>query len=595
MNEINLFLMYYLSMIEIYKKKFFKYFISDKKSFWKYFSLSFFVGLVELFGVALTYPFVNSLISNQGDFNLKTIILGTTIIVAFLAKNVFMIFYSSLQANFVRNSEASINKKFIKYFIYSNYQNVASMTFNQKTQFTRLIIPNTINNYLLRLLNLNVNIFIFVLITAFLFIKFFIATLITLLCSLLLLFSQALFFKLKTKKLASKIEKVNEAVGQAHNEALMNLKNIKILQKEDYFYKKYCDKLDEANEVAKQTLFYNTIPPYITEPLIIILLMLLLVIITMQNLNSPNELVASYALIVSAIFRLAPTLSRIQVNLTGINTCLPMVETLIEAYERFGLDNLPENPYIEKVNPFKNSIKLNDVYFSYSDKDVLKAVSIEINKGEFLGIAGMTGSGKTTLIDILSGVLNIKSGELYLDGKFINDTKMPPLKIGYIPQDYTIIKGSIRENVALGEANIQDEKVIDALKKAQLYEFIEKEFKEGIYAKPFVDSVGFSQGQKQRLIIARALYFNPDIIILDEATSSLDLKTEDEFCSVLNELRGEKTIIAIAHRLSTIKNADRIIFMKAGKVDSIGTFDALYSSNSEFKELVELNSTNPIH
>ena len=191
--------------------------------------------------------------------------------------------------------------------------------------------------------------------------------------------------------------------------------------------------------------------------------------------------------------------------------------------------------------------------------------------------------------------MRIKSGEIYIDNKFINTNKMPRLKIGYIPQEYSVIPMSFRENVALGEENINDDIVIESLKKAQLYDFIIENYKEGIYANPFVDSTGLSLGQKQRLAIARALYLNPDIIILDEATSSLDLKTEDEICDVLNKLKGEKTIIAIAHRLSTIKNADYVVFLQNQMKYTVGTFSELTTGNSDFQELVKLNSTDSIH
>ena len=117
-----------------------------------------------------------------------------------------------------------------------------------------------------------------------------------------------------------------------------------------------------------------------------------------------------------------------------------------------------------------------------------------------------------------------------------------------------------------------------------------RENPEGIYANPFVDSTGFSQGQKQRLAIARALYSEPDILIMDEATSSLDLKTEDELCIVLNSLKGNMTIIAIAHRLSTIKNADKIVFIKNAEIIDIAAFDNLVKQNSDFKTLVELGT-----
>jgi len=138
-----------------------------------------------------------------------------------------------------------------------------------------------------------------------------------------------------------------------------------------------------------------------------------------------------------------------------------------------------------------------------------------------------------------------------------------------------LIKGNIRENIAFGNSVINDNLVIDALKKAQLFDFITKNYSEGIYANPFVDSIGFSQGQKQRLAIARALYLNPDILILDEATSSLDLKTENEICKVLKDLKGNVTTIVIAHRLSTIKDADKIIFMEDGNVQLLKSFNEL--------------------
>ena len=179
-----------------------------------------------------------------------------------------------------------------------------------------------------------------------------------------------------------------------------------------------------------------------------------------------------------------------------------------------------------------------------------------------------------------------EKGVFLVDGKAING----PLKIGYIPQEFNLIEGSIKKNVMFGSSVEDDEKVIDALKKAQLYDYIIANYKEGINANPFVDSTGFSQGQKQRLIIARALYSNPDILIMDEATSSLDLKTEDEICNVLKNLKGKMTIIAIAHRLSTIKYTDKIIFMKNAAIEDIAAFDELLNKNQDFKELVRIAS-----
>lgn len=567
--------------------KFFKYFIDDKRSFFKYFILSFFVGILELFGVALTYPFIMRILNSDGIDKVSAII-GGLIITAFIAKNIFMIFYNSLQADFTKKCEAEINKKFMLYFLYGDYQTTSNISFAKKTQAIGFLSANAVNNFLLRILNLNVNIFIFVLITAFLFIKFFAATAITLTASLILLFSQAAFFKFKTAEISQKLNKSNEELNRAANEAMLNIKNIKIANSESYFFEKYSQKTEDFKNISKELLFYNSIPPYVTEPFIIIILLILLAVISIQNISQTTSLIASYALIVSAVFRLAPTISRIQVNLTGINTSLAQVKELIEYYERFSLNKFKptEKKYIE----FKDSIELKDVCFAYSDKLVLKDINLKINKGDFIGIAGTSGNGKTTLVDIISGLLKIKTGELFIDGNFIRGTQFPPLKIGYIPQNVTITSASIRENVAFGSNEIDDDKVIEALKQAQLYDFIIENFQEGIYAKPFVDSTGFSEGQKQRIAIARALYLNPDILILDEATSSLDIKTESEILNVLDNLKNDKTIIAIAHRINTLKNCKKIILIKNSTLTDSGTFEELLEKNADFQKLVRLNN-----
>lgn len=572
--------------------KIFRYFIDDKKSFFKYFFLSFPVGLLELSGVALTYPFINKILAENG-VSRQTVLLGGLIISAFLAKNIFMILYSSLQSKFIKDCELSIDNKFINYFINGDYAAVSRIPFAKKMQVYTFLTPNLINNYLMRVLNLNVNIFVFILISSLLVVKFFTATLITLFCALILLSAQTIFFKTKTNKVSSALGKSGEEAMQAISEPLLNLKSIRVMNAGSNFFERYLQKTEALKKHAAEMLFYNTIPPFVTEPFIIILLLILLTVISVQNITNSSELVACYALVISAIFRLAPTISKIQVNLTGIQTAMPLVQELTELYEQYGINNFKQKE--ETVYSFNDSIELNDISFAYDNKLILNHVNLKIKKGEFIGIAGSSGVGKTTLADIIAGLLKIRTGEIYIDNKFINSTKMPALKIGYIPQEYSILAASIRENVAMNDKDIDDNKVIEALKKARLYDFIEENYNDGIYASPFVDNNGFSQGQKQRLAIARALYRDPDVIILDEATSSLDLKTEDEICNILNSLKGEKTIIAIAHRLSTIKSANRIIFMKDSTINDIGSFEKLYQTNIYFKELVQLNNPNFIH
>lgn len=550
-------------------KQFFYYFGKNKRAFAAYSFFSFIVGTLELFGVALTYPFVLKLLSKQ-----NSLALGLAIVSLFLAKNIFMICYTYLQAKFTKDVETEVNLSFMKYFLSAPYQETSKISFAKKCNILGFLVPNVINNFIMRLLNLNVNFFIFGLISIFLVIKFPIASVITIVCAFALISVQNSFFKPRLEEISKKISKSSVIFNQRSNEALLNIKSVKISNNEKFFFDNYKTAMMNFYKNGTETLFLNSIPPYVTEPFIIILLFVLLAIISIQNYSEPDKLVASFALIVSAIFRLAPTIARIQVNLNGINSAMPIVEELLSICKELNINNVQDLKEKE-FSKFTSLIELKNINFAYEkDKPVLKNINLKINKGEFVGIAGLSGVGKTTLIDIISGLYKPGSGEIFIDGSPFK----APLKIGYIPQEINIINASIRENVAFGNPDIDDERVIDALKKAQLNDYTDL-----IY-----DTPGLSQGQKQRLAIARALYTNPDILILDEATSSLDLKTEDEICSVLNSLKGEKTIIAVAHRLSTIKSADKIIFMKNAEITGIAAFNELVNTNPDFKELVNL-------
>ena len=573
-------------IIECYKK-FFLYFNRNKKNFIKYSVLSFFVGILEFFGVALTYPFVMKLlVEKPTNAFYSPIFIGIFIVILFLLKNLFMIYYSFLQSNLIKDIEKEVNLKFVNCFLGKSYQEVSKISFSEKNNILNFLVPNTINNFILRLLNLNVNMFIFIFLLLLLIIKFPIAMFVTLVFALILICVQNKVYKPALEEIAQKSNNTSANFIQKENEILLNIKSLKISHNENFFFQNYVNAIDDFFKICVKSSFMNAIPPYVIEPFVIILLFILLSIITLQNYTEPNKLIASIAIIVSAIFRLAPTISRIQVNLNGINSALVNVEKLLNWCESLNLNNITPLKESEFAT-FEHSLELKNVYFEYENlKPVLKNINLTINKGEFVGIAGLSGCGKTTLIDIISSLLKPISGEFLVDDK----TKVLPLKIGYVPQEIFLINGNIRENVAFGYGEIEDAKVVKALKSAQLFDFIVANYPEGIYANPFVDATGFSQGQKQRLAIARALYSEPDILMLDEATSALDLKTEDEICADLLRLHGKMTIIAIAHRLSTIKAADKIVFMKNSEIVDISEFNDLVENNADFRELVRLAS-----
>ena len=241
---------------------------------------------------------------------------------------------------------------------------------------------------------------------------------------------------------------------------------------------------------------------------------------------------------------------------------------------------------------FEEKILVKQMSYSYDKKEnVLNNVNLSIKKGEFIGIVGLSGAGKSTFVDCLLGLLDYK-GSISVDNEILNYENFQKFRniIGYVPQKICTVEGDIYANVAWGieRKDIDKEKVDKVLKEAQLYDQL-KQTENGLEIELKQDGTGLSGGQMQRIGIARALYRDPEIIILDEATANLDVKIENKLTDILANLKGQKTIIAIAHRLSTLVNCDRIAYIKDGTIVDVGTFKDLASKYSDFKEIVKLS------
>ncbi len=302
-------------MILRYFYKFFAYFRDEKRFFLNFAFLSLIAGLLELFGVALTYPFVLKIILNsKSEESITVLLIGIGIVLLFLIKNVFMIFYTYLQTRYTNQFESKIKIKFMEYFLTSQYQNAAQIPFALKNKIFSYLIPTVTNNYIFRLLNLCVNLVIFTLITVLLAVKFPVAAFCAIICILILLKTQDFVYKPLVKKASEKVNALSLKTHQAFNEILIDLKSIKVSNNEKYFYNRFKSTTNDYHENYSGMSFLNIVPPYVTEPFIIIMLFIFLAIISFQSLSSPEKLVASFALIVSAIFRLAPAISRLHGN-----------------------------------------------------------------------------------------------------------------------------------------------------------------------------------------------------------------------------------------------------------------------------------------
>lgn len=561
-------------------------------------------GILELTGVALIYPFT-ILIMNPNSIGkylpnlrlgnpiLTGLLIGLCVLLIFIGKNLFMILVQYIQNKFICNWKKDIAEKFMEYYLYAPYKAILSSSQSDKIYDIETLCSVAVDGFVMRGLNLVTNIIITAMIIGLLFIKFPIPALGTVIFVTVTMYLQNKYFKKRSNTLASTMEKINKKHNDTILENISNIKELKILSAEDTFFEKY--QIIEKSYRKTQELqgFYNAIPPYLVEMLVVLALLILACIISIQSPNDNSKLMASFAIIVASIFRIAPALNRIQSSIININASRNFVKRINEKYEKYDFDHFKkENLQSEGILGFHDKIELKNICFSYnSNKQVLKNISITINKGDFVGIIGLSGAGKSTLADILTGLLPADSGEIIVDNTELSQKNFQKFRrmLGYVPQQINILDKSIKENVAWGCKEINDSKVVNALKSAQLYNVIE-EYPQGIDSNIIVGSNGLSQGQKQRLAIARALYRDPQIIILDEATSALDVQIEHEITEMLKEISSTKTIIAIAHRLSTLKACNKLIYMKNGTIVDVGTFAGLSEKYEEFENLIKLSS-----
>ena len=241
-----------------------------------------------------------------------------------------------------------------------------------------------------------------------------------------------------------------------------------------------------------------------------------------------------------------------------------------------------------EVNDLKNSLSFDNVSFSYGDeKDkVLSNINFQINKGEILALVGPSGAGKSTLVDLIPRFYDTLDGSIKIDGKDIKKLKINSLRslMGIVTQETFLFDDSVRANIAYGLENIPDDKIKDAAIAANAHEFI-KELPDGYNTMIGERGVSLSGGQKQRIAIARAIVKNPPILILDEATSSLDSESEKHVQSAIENLMSERTVFVIAHRLSTVHNANKILVLENGKIVQEGKHDELVNIDGLYKQL----------
>ena len=259
-----------------------------------------------------------------------------------------------------------------------------------------------------------------------------------------------------------------------------------------------------------------------------------------------------------------------------------LLDAEVDVKDREGVRPLPE---------IHGDIEFKDLTFRYPDGefDCLKNVSFKINAGENVGLVGKTGSGKTTLVDLILRTYNVPDGTVFIDGHDVNDVAIRDVRAGcaYVPQDNFLFSDTIENNIAFGVADGSKAAVTQAARLADVHSNI-KEFQLGYGTVLGERGVTVSGGQKQRISIARALMKDAPILILDDSVSAVDTKTETTILGNLRQTRAGKTTILIAHRISTIEKMDKILFVEDGYLAAVGTHSELYANNAEYRKMVDL-------
>lgn len=549
--------------------------------------------IFELLGVTIILPFAQAIVSPEvvfenrylrvffAEFGISDqkemlVFIGVVIILLYIVKNAFLIFSAFYQQDFATNVERDLSIKLLNSLMkrpYVYYTETNTAVVQRVCSLNVMGVYNT----LIGLLTIVAEMFTIVTIGAFICVTdpiIAIEILAILVATMLLI---VVVFRPIIKRLSKKNMEFYTVTNKILLQIIQGIKELYVMDRKQLFVGEFEEAADRFKKVKRNYAFMNAVPERIIEGLCVGG-MLGVVVIRLASMQEAAAFIPNLAVFAMAAFKLMPSVGKI----TGrINTIVYNQIYVQETYDNLSaaveyelelqeynkqhladgqLDSEDDNRHFEDVLEIKN------VRWKYvkSSTDVLVDASIKVKKGEAIALIGASGSGKTTISDIILGLYRPQAGGVYMDG--IDVYTMPHTWariVGYVQQSVFISDSNVRDNVTFGMKYKTDDEVWDALDRASIGDFV-RSLPEGLDTKVGERGVKFSGGQRQRLAIARALFNKPEILVLDEATSALDNETEKAIMESIDSLQGQVTLIIVAHRLTTIKNCDHIYEIKDG-------------------------------
>ena len=559
----------------------------DQRDLFLMISISILVGLVDVISFASIMPFIALLqdpdsiskykdiiyytgLDNYSLFNESPILFfGFFFIAVIFLSNILRVYSVFFQRRYITNSESKLSVRIFEYYLYQSYTNFLVKSRIDLSKNILSEIASVVSGVLVPLVIIITQIVIVIIVMLFL-VSF----------NALVAFSTILFFGISYSIIFIIIRKSLEINGKKRKQSLAGkykivnevfdaIQEVKIFNEE----KKYVEEFRvQAKDYAKAQLFsqvFGQVPRFAMEAVAFIGIVIIAMLLTHERNN--GDVIAILSMYAIAGYRLLPSIQQIYQSATQLKYSLPALEAVSE---KFGTDNdrskydIPDLSINEMIFP-KNNISFRNVSFVYpeTNKIVLNQIDIEFRANEYTAIVGTTGSGKSTILNLLLGLISPTTGEIYIDDVQLNyhSYKNWNRCVGYVPQVIHLFDMSIAENIAFGEKQIDFTRIGKVLCMVDLYKYVTN-LESGVHTKVGEKGIKLSGGQRQRIGIARALYRNPKVLILDEATNALDNQTESFVINSLNEFSKDMTVIVVTHRNNTIQKFKNIYKLDKGRL-----------------------------